>query len=97
MFYGVTGPGRLCPRLTLRHLPARRSSLSRVSFAEIFSFPAAIQALRTGRARTDGLITHRFALADYGKALWALENDRTVHKIVLVPEHTSRPTGAVSG
>ena len=95
MFYGVTGPDdfvRVSPFDIFR-----REITIKGSFAEIFSFPAAIQALRTGRARTDGLITHRFALADYGKALWALENDRTVHKIVLVPEHTSRPTGAVSG
>jgi D-arabinitol dehydrogenase (NADP+) len=49
------------------------------------SFGAAIGALRGGRVRTDGIITHRFALDQYGKALDALADDRTVHKIVLVP------------
>jgi D-arabinitol dehydrogenase (NADP+) len=47
------------------------------------SFGAAIAALRTGRARTDGIITHRFPLAEYGKALNALTSDRTSHKVVI--------------
>ena len=47
-------------------------------------FAAAIAALHAGRARTDGIITHRFPLDQYGKALDALANDRTAHKIVLV-------------
>ena len=36
-----------------------------------------------GRARTEGLITHRFALDDYAGALDALRGDRTVHKIIV--------------
>jgi D-arabinitol dehydrogenase (NADP+) len=47
------------------------------------SFGAAIAALRTGRARTDGIITHRFSLDDYGKALEALNSDPGVHKVVI--------------
>jgi D-arabinitol dehydrogenase (NADP+) len=35
--------------------------------------------------KTEGIITHRFALADYGKALDAQLNDPTRHKIVIVP------------
>ena len=42
-------------------------------------------ALRGGRAKTDGIITHRFSLDDYGKALDALQNDPDMHKIVIVP------------
>ena len=53
------------------------------SFAEISSFPATIEALRSGRVRTDGLITHRFAINDYAAALQALRTDRTAHKIVI--------------
>jgi len=45
--------------------------------------PTVIAALRTGRARTDGLITHRFRLDDYADALDALRGDRTVHKIII--------------
>ena len=40
-------------------------------------------ALRTGRARTEGLITHRFTLDEYPAALDALRGDRTVHKIII--------------
>lgn len=63
----------------------RREITIKGSFAEITSFSAAIAALRAGRVRTDGIITHRFPLDQYGKALDALANDRTAHKIVLVP------------
>jgi D-arabinitol dehydrogenase (NADP+) len=63
----------------------RREITIKGSFAEMTSFGAAIAALRTGRARTDGIITHRFSLDDYGKALDALASDPAVHKIVIVP------------
>ena len=81
MFYGVTEPEDL-----VRVSPYdvfRREITIKGSFAEIDSFPAAIAALRTGRARTEGLITHRFALDDYADALDALRGDRTVHKIII--------------
>jgi len=81
MFYGVTEPEDL-----VRVSPYdvfRREITIKGSFAEIDSFPAAIAALRTGRARTDGLITHRFPLDDYAGALDALRGDRTVHKIII--------------
>ncbi len=61
----------------------RREITIKGSFAEISSFAAAIDALRAGRARTDGIITHRFDLDDYGKALTALQTDPTVHKVVI--------------
>lgn len=63
----------------------RREITIKGSFAEMTSFGAAIDALKAGRASTEGIITHRFSLDDYDKALDALQNDRTVHKIVLVP------------
>lgn len=63
----------------------RREITIKGSFAEINAFPGAIAALRTGRASTEGLITHRFTLDQYGEALEALQHDRTVHKIVLTP------------
>ena len=81
MFYGVTEPEDL-----VRVSPYdvfRREITIKGSFAEINSFPAAIAALRTGRARTEGLITHRFTLDDYADALDALRGDRTVHKIII--------------
>jgi D-arabinitol dehydrogenase (NADP+) len=63
----------------------RREITIKGSFAEMTSFAAAILALRTGRARTDGIITHRFSLDEYGKALDALASDPTVHKVVIGP------------
>jgi D-arabinitol dehydrogenase (NADP+) len=63
----------------------RREITIKGSFAEMTSFAAAISALRTGRARTDGIITHRFSLDDYGKALDALASDPTAHKVVIGP------------
>lgn len=62
----------------------RREITIKGSFAEMTSFGAAIAALRTGRARTEGIITHRFALQDYGKALACLAQDPTAHKVVIV-------------
>ncbi len=81
MFYGVTEPEDL-----VRVSPYdvyRREITVKGSFAAIDTFPLAIAALRTGRARTDGLITHRFKLDDIAAALEALRGDRTVHKIIL--------------
>jgi D-arabinitol dehydrogenase (NADP+) len=81
MFYGVTEPEDLVQ--VSPYDVFRREITVKGSFAEIDSFPAAIAALRSGRARTDGLITHRFTLDDYADALEALRSDRTVHKIVI--------------
>ncbi|MBC7725595.1 MAG: zinc-dependent alcohol dehydrogenase family protein [Burkholderiaceae bacterium] len=83
MFYGVTGPD---DRVSLSPYDIfRREITIKGSFAEISSFPQTISALRNGRAVTDGLITHRFPLEEWGVALDALQNDPTVHKIVMVP------------
>ncbi len=83
MFYGVTGPDD-----TVKVSPYdifRREITIKGSFAEISSFPATIEALRSGRVKTDGLITHRFRIDDYVEALEALRRDRTAHKIVITP------------
>jgi D-arabinitol dehydrogenase (NADP+) len=81
LFYGVTEPEDLVK--VSPYDVFRREITIKGSFAEIDSFPAAIAALRTGRARTDGLITHRFTLDQYPEALDALRGDRTVHKIII--------------
>jgi len=61
----------------------RREITIRGSFAEITSFEAAIGALRSGRVRTDGIISHRFGLDDYGQALETLRSDPTAHKVII--------------
>ncbi len=53
----------------------RREITIKGSFAEITSFAAAIAALRSGRVRTDGIITHRFHLDDYAQALEAVASN----------------------
>ena len=81
MIYGVAEPAD-----TVRLSPYdifRREITIKGSFAEISSFPAAIEALRSGRVRTDGLITHRFGIGEYAQALDALREDSSAHKIVI--------------
>jgi D-arabinitol dehydrogenase (NADP+) len=83
MIYGVTRAEEI-----VRFHPFdvfRREITIKGSFAEMTSFGAAIDALRSGRVKTDGIITHRFSLDDYGKALETLETDPSVHKVVIAP------------
>ena len=47
------------------------------------SFAATITALRNGRVRTDGMITHRYSLDQYGDALAALQRGDVVLKAVI--------------
>jgi D-arabinitol dehydrogenase (NADP+) len=60
----------------------RREITIKGSFAEVTSFAAAIAALRSGRVRTDGIITHRFALNEYADALETVAS-RQGHKVVM--------------
>ena len=82
VFYGVTDEEDLVQ--VSPYDIFRRELTIRGSFAEISSFPPALTALRSGRLRTDGIITHRFGLDDYGLALETLRSDQTAHKVVLV-------------
>ena len=63
----------------------RREITIKGSFAEIESFPQALAALRAGRARTDGIITHRFGLDDYGTALDTVRSDKSANKVIITP------------
>lgn len=55
------------------------------SFAQVNCFDRSLAMLRSGRVRTDGLITHRFTLDEYGGALEALASDPTCLKAVVTP------------
>jgi D-arabinitol dehydrogenase (NADP+) len=83
LVYGVTRPDELVSYHPFDVF--RREITIKGSFAEMTSFGAAIAALRSGRARTDGIITHRFSLDEYGEALDTLAHDPTCHKVVIVP------------
>ena len=81
LVYGVTGHAD-----TVAFHPFdvfRREITIKGSFAEITSFAAAIAALKGGRARTDGIITHRFGLDEYPAALAAVASGTGVHKVVI--------------
>ena len=81
MLYGVTAPD---DRISISPFDVfRREITIKGSFAEINAFPATIAALASGRAKTTGLITHRFKLEEYGEAIEALRSDRTVHKVMI--------------
>jgi D-arabinitol dehydrogenase (NADP+) len=83
LVYGVT---RADERVSFQPYDVfRREITIKGSFAEMTSFGAAIRALRSGRARTAGMITHRFSLDDYDKALDAVAHDRSAHKVLIVP------------
>jgi D-arabinitol dehydrogenase (NADP+) len=61
----------------------RRQLTIKGSFAQVNCFDRAVVLLRFGRIRTEGIITHRFPLADYSKALDALRSDPTCLKAVV--------------
>ena len=83
MIYGVTEPHA---KLSINPFDVfHREITIKGSFAELNTFPATLAALQSGRVRTDGIITHRYSLEEYGDALEALRSDRTVHKVVIAP------------
>ena len=63
----------------------RREITIKGSFAQQFSFDRAVEALRTRRIDTTGIITHRFRLDQYGEALAAVA-DSTCIKAVITPQ-----------
>jgi len=62
----------------------RRELTIKGSFAQQYSFDRALDALRTARVDTDGMITHRFGIEDYGAALEAVADSASI-KTVIVP------------
>jgi D-arabinitol dehydrogenase (NADP+) len=78
LWYGVTRPD---DRVSLSPYDVYRRELTiKGSFAQVSSFPQAIAALRSGRVRTDGVITHRFPLDRFGDALEAVRSDESCLK-----------------
>ena len=83
MIYGVFDPEE-----TIRINPFdvfRREITIKGSFAEIDTFTSTLAAMRSGRAKVDGLITHEFTLEQYGEALEAVRSDKSAHKVVIRP------------
>jgi D-arabinitol dehydrogenase (NADP+) len=63
----------------------RRELTVKGSFAQTHCFDRALGVLRSGRVRTDGIVTHNFDLGDYGRALEALRDDPSCMKAAIVP------------
>lgn len=83
MFYGV---GRKNSPIKLDAYDVFERELTiKGSFAQVHSFAGALAMLRSGRIRTDGLITHRFGLEEWQKVLDTHAHDGTAHKMVIVP------------
>ncbi len=61
----------------------RRELTVKGSFAQVNCMDRALRLLRSGRIRTDGLVTHSFALDEYPRALDALRSDPTTLKVVI--------------
>jgi D-arabinitol dehydrogenase (NADP+) len=62
----------------------RRELTIKGSFAQQFSFDRALSALRSGRVKTEGMISRRFNLDAYGEALDAVADSSAV-KVLIVP------------
>lgn len=63
----------------------RRELTIKGSFAQQFSFDRALEALRTGRIDTTGMVTHQFGLERYGEALAAVADGSCI-KAVVTPQ-----------
>lgn len=63
----------------------RRELTIKGSFAQCFSFDRAVAMLRAGRVSVEGMITHRFGLADYGAALDAVARQPACLKALVIP------------
>jgi D-arabinitol dehydrogenase (NADP+) len=61
----------------------RRELTIKGSFSQSFSFDRAVLALRSGRVRADGLVTHRFQLGSYPDAISTVRGDRRCVKAVV--------------
>jgi D-arabinitol dehydrogenase (NADP+) len=63
----------------------RRQLTIKGTFSQAYTFERALRFMRTGRIRTDGLITHRFGLGEFAEAIDAVAHDREAVKTVIVP------------
>ena len=63
----------------------RRELTIKGSFAQVNCFDRSLGMLRSGRIHSEGLLTHRFGLDDYGLALQAVRSDPTCLKAVVAP------------
>lgn len=63
----------------------RRELTIKGSFAQVNCFDRSLSILRSDRLKTEGIITHRFVMDEYGSALEALRSDRSCLKAAILP------------
>lgn len=63
----------------------RRQIAVKGTFSQAYTFERALRMMRSGRIRTEGLLTHRFGLDEYGAAIETVAGDREAVKAVIVP------------
>ncbi len=63
----------------------RRQLTVKGSFAQVDCMDRSLALLRSGRVLTEGLVTHRFPLAEYETALETLRSDPTSLKVLIEP------------
>ena len=81
LWYGVMAPQDVAA--VSPYEVYRRQLTIKGSFAQVECFSRAIAALRSGRVRTTGIITHRFALDQFGDCLGAVRDDRSCLKAII--------------
>ncbi len=63
----------------------RRQLTIKGTFSQAYTFERALRLMRSGRIVTDGMLTHRFGLEEFGAALDAVAGDREAVKVVMEP------------
>jgi D-arabinitol dehydrogenase (NADP+) len=81
LFYGVVRPD---DRIAVSPYDIYRRELTiKGSFAQVDCFPRSIAMLRSGRVRTDGVITHRYPLDAFGDVIETVRTDPRCLKAVV--------------
>ncbi|WP_432571730.1 zinc-dependent alcohol dehydrogenase family protein [Kineococcus sp. SYSU DK005] len=83
LFFGMAPEAARVPLSTNEVF--RRELTLKGSYTQAFSFDRAVAALRGGTVRTEGMVTHRFDLGSYGRALDTVASDRSCIKALIHP------------
>ncbi len=81
LWYGVMAPEDMAA--VSPYEVYRRQLSIKGSFAQVECFSRAIAALRSGRVKTTGIITHRFGLDQFGDCLEVVRSDRSCLKAII--------------
>ena len=83
LIYGMADEEAVLP--TRPYDVFRRELTVKGSFAQTHCFDRSLAVLRSGRVRTEGIVTHEFPLSDYHRAIETLRSDPSCMKAAIVP------------